>query len=280
MCGRYAATKRPDQLVEEFEIDVVGARPLAPDYNVAPTKAVYAVIARQPARPFGSEMAGALDLEASDQAPAASEPSYQAPAASEPSDQAIRELQVVRWGLIPSCAKDPAIGSRLINARVESVAEKPAFRRAFAARRCLVPADGYYEWYRPTQPGAKKQPFYITRSDGATLPMAGLYELWRNPDADPADPEAVRTTITLITTAASSQVSGIHDRMPVLIDRDHWTAWLDPTLNNASEVLDVLAELTPISLAAVPVSTAVNRTSNNGPSLIVPFVALDEPALF
>ena len=166
MCGRYAASRDPDDLVEEFEVDRPPERRLDPDYNVAPTKPVYAVLERVPR----------------DQPGAAAE----------------RLLAVVRWGLVPSWAKDPGIGSRLINARVETVAEKPAFRRAFARRRCLLPADGYYEWYTPEDPAAPrgkggrplKQPFFITSGDGSSLAMAGLYELWRDPSRDDGDPAA------------------------------------------------------------------------------------------
>src|SRR5512139_3295380 len=124
MCGRYASSRKPEDLVEEFEIEQPEVREtLAPDYNVAPTKEVYAVLERPPSK--------------------------------EKDRPAERQLRVVTWGLVPFWAKDPAIGNRLINARVETVAEKPAFRKAFASRRCLVPADGFYEWYTPEEPEAE-----------------------------------------------------------------------------------------------------------------------------
>ena len=142
MCGRYASSRRPEDLIEEFEVveNRVPA-PLQPDYNVAPTKEVYAVVERPPSGDKTGEKSG-----------------------DEPS-AAQRQLRVVRWGLVPSWAKDPAIGNRMINARMETVAEKPAFKRAFAKRRCLLPADGYFEWY-PTEEKTKagkprKQPFFI-----------------------------------------------------------------------------------------------------------------------
>ncbi|MGH3335727.1 MAG: SOS response-associated peptidase, partial [Nocardioides sp.] len=142
MCGRYASSRRPADLIEEFE--VVADRtpaPLEPDFNVAPTKEVYAVLERRPRPPDGSE-------------------------SREPPE---RQLRVLRWGLVPSWAKDPAIGNRMINARMETVAEKPAYRRAFASRRCLLPADGYFEWY-PTEELTKsgkprKQPYFIKPKD-------------------------------------------------------------------------------------------------------------------
>ena len=132
----------------------------------------------------------------------------------------------MRWGLVPSWAKDPSIGSRLINARMETVTEKPAFRRAFAKRRCLLPADGYYEWYGAER--GKKQPFYITRRDGRPLAMAGLYEFWRAPDADPEDRDAWLVTCTVLTTTAEDDVGRIHDRMPLMVPPDRWAEWLDP----------------------------------------------------
>ena len=160
MCGRYAASKNPADLVEEFEVVVAPDKELKPDYNVAPTKLVYAVLDRRPRDSTGSDGS---------------------------TGEVRRELAIVKWGLVPSWAKDPAIGNKMINARVETVSEKPSYRRAFAKRRCVLPADGYYEWYTPTD-GAKtasgkpvKQPFFIHQADGRSLAMAGLYELWRDP---------------------------------------------------------------------------------------------------
>jgi putative SOS response-associated peptidase YedK len=161
MCGRYASSRKPEDLVEEFEIvDDRVEKPLAPDFNVAPTKDVYAVVERPPSK--------------------------------ESDDPPERQLRVLRWGLVPSWAKDPSIGNRMINARMETVAEKPAFRRALAARRCLLPADGYYEWYateQKTKAGKPlKQPFFIHPEDGGVMAMAGLYEIWRDPTRDDDDP--------------------------------------------------------------------------------------------
>ena len=177
MCGRYASSRRPEDLVEEFEVEESRIpAPLEPDYNVAPTTEVYAVVARPPDK----------EKELPPQ----------------------RQLRVLRWGLVPSWAKDPAIGNRMINARMETVAEKPAFRRAFASRRCLLPADGYFEWY-PTEELTKagkprKQPFFIRPRDGGVLAMAGLYEIWRDPTKADDDPERFRWTCTVLTTEADS----------------------------------------------------------------------------
>ncbi|WP_415099219.1 SOS response-associated peptidase [Nocardioides sp.] len=191
MCGRYASSRSPDDLVEEFEISEsrIGEH-LEADYNVAPTKPVYAVVERPPRKD-----------------------------SPEPPQ---RQLRVLTWGLVPSWAKDASIGTRLINARMETVAEKPAFRRAFAARRCLLPADGYYEWYptaQLTKAGKpRKQPFFIRPIDHGVLAMAGLYEIWRDPDRSEDDPHRFRWTCTVLTTQAEDSLGQIHDRMPLMVE--------------------------------------------------------------
>ena len=248
MCGRYAAAKDPAALAEEFGVAAPPEEILGPDYNVAPTKRVYVVVDRD-----------------RDNSPE-------------------RALVVARWGLIPSWAKDPSIGSRLINARAETVAEKPAFRRAFAKRRCLVPADGYYEWYVPASPGATdapvgkagkpvKQPFFIHPADGSSLAMAGLYEWWRDPGRDEADPLAWRLTCTILTTDAADEVGRIHDRMPMTIAREDWAAWLDPA--TGAQASELLRPAGGPGLAAYPVSVAVNSVRNNSPELIIPLATED-----
>ncbi|MDO9458330.1 SOS response-associated peptidase [Nocardioides sp.] len=248
MCGRYASSRRPDDLVEEF--DVVETRvgtALEPDYNVAPTKDVYAVVERPPS---------ARDDEERD-----------------PDAEPHRQLRVLRWGLVPSWAKDPSIGSRMINARMETVAEKPAFRRAFASRRCLLPADGYFEWYETQELTAggkpRKQPFFIRPKDGGTLAMAGLYEIWRDPTRDEDDPQRFRWTCTVITTDAADDLGRIHDRMPLMVEPDRWGAWLDPRTARDS-LLDLLVPAAPGRLEAYPVSPAVGNVRNNGPELLEP----------
>lgn len=259
MCGRYASSRRPEDLIEEFE--VVASRvatPLLPDYNVAPTDEVYAVMERPP-RPEDTAAPTEAGPGSGDRGLA---------------DAPERQLRVVRWGLVPSWAKDPVIGSRMINARMETLAEKPAFKRALAARRCLLPADGYYEWY-PTQELTKsgkprKQPFFIRPADGGVLAMAGLYELWRDPAAAADDPNRWRWTATVITTAAEDALGRIHDRMPLLVDRDRWGQWLDPRINEPGDVLPLLQPAAPGQLSAYPVSAAVGNVRNNSPELIEP----------
>ncbi len=242
MCGRYASSRRPEDLVEEFEIDKVEVpEPLPADYNVAPTKQVYAVVERAPRD--GEE-----------------------PAAPE------RQLRTVRWGLVPFWAKDPSIGNKMINARMETVHEKPAYRRPFASRRCLLPADGYYEWY-PTEQRTRagkpvKQPFFIHPADGGVLAMAGLYEIWRDPTRDDDDPQRFLWTCTVITTTAEDSVGHIHDRMPLMVERDRWSAWLDPGRSGVEELTPLLVPAAPGRLEAYPVGTAVNNVRNNGAELL------------
>src|SRR3984885_12947334 len=198
MCGRYASARKRIELLEEFRVerDRV-SEPLEPDYNVAPTKRVYAVMTRDQ-RP--SESSSASSAASSDGAPDGA--NGRSGRAGPPG--VARELRVVRWGLVPFWAKDPKIGSRMINARAETVSSKPAFRHAFKRRRCLLPADGYYEWQ--SQPGAAKQPIYISRADGRSLALAGLYELWRDPAVGRDDEDAWLWTATVITTSAPDEL--------------------------------------------------------------------------
>ena len=182
---------------------------------------------------------------------------------------------------MPSWAKDPKIGSRLINARVETLTEKPSYKRAVAKRRCLLPADGYFEWYEPTDPKAPlaksgkplKQPFFIHPADGSVLAMAGLYEFWRNPELPRDDPSSWLWTVTVITTSASDDLGRIHDRMPMCVRPDQWDEWLDPQQQDGDEAVRLLTPATPGWLKADPVSRAVNSVRNNGPDLIEPVEA-------
>lgn len=250
MCGRYAASASPEELVEEFEVDEVHAGLGGADFNVAPTVAVPAVMERR----------------------------------SKTTAEITRRLTPLMWGLVPSWAKDRSIGSKLINARLETVAEKPAFRKAFSARRCLLPADGYYEWYTSEAATkvlgrtikAKKQPFFIHRADGGRLAMAGIYEIWRDPAKDRDDDSAWLRTCSVITTQATDAVGHLHDRMPMVIGRDSYDAWLDPELTDPQAALRLLAVTQPDALEAYPVSTEVNSVVNNGPSLVEPLGTDDE----
>jgi putative SOS response-associated peptidase YedK len=236
MCGRFVSARKRLELLEEFSVqrDRV-PQDLTPDYNVAPTKQIYTVTA---------------------------------------SKEGERELRTVRWGLVPFWAKAAnareagKVGARMINARAETIATKPAFRRPFAKRRCLLPADGYYEW-------KDKKPFYIFRTNGGITAMAGIYDLWRDPAVtDEADEHAFLWTASVITTEATDDVGLIHDRMPMIIEPDLWADWLDPdTGSQPGEISQLLAAMVPAmkgTMTSYPVSTAVNSVRNNGPELIEP----------
>jgi putative SOS response-associated peptidase YedK len=252
MCGRYASARKRQDLLEEFRIErdrVVDD--LEPDYNVAPTKPVYAVLTRGER----GSAAGAGERAGS----------------GGPAKDVARELRVVRWGLVPSWAKDPAIGSRMINARVETVDSKPSFRSAFTKRRCLLPADGFYEWIKVEQDGkARKQPYYIHRADDGELAFAGLYELWRDKSQPDDHPRAWLWTTVIITTTAPDEAGRIHDRMPMVIDPAQWGDWLDPANNDASRVHPLLLPAAASGLVSYPVVSDVNYVRNNGPGLIKP----------
>jgi putative SOS response-associated peptidase YedK len=246
VCGRYASARSRIELLEEFEVQRDRTdEPLQPDYNVAPTKSVYAVMTR---------------------APRSQEP---APNGQQEEPKPARELRIVRWGLVPYWAKDLSIGSRMINARAETVSEKPAFRNAFFRRRCLLPADGYYEWQQPPA-GTKgrKQPYFICRPDHGVLAFAGLYELWRDRSLPDDDPAAWLWTAAVITTSAPDELGEIHDRMPMVIDRESWVEWLDPENTGAADLRALLEPAAQHGLITYPVSLAVNSVRNNGPELV------------
>ncbi len=245
MCGRYATTRTASDLEDAFAARLAdGAAVPEPDWNVAPTKQAPLVVGRAPE------------------------------GADDPQAQPRRELLPATWGLVPSWAKDRSIGNRMINARSETVAEKPAYRRAFARRRAVVPVDGYYEWYAGQGPKGPKQPFYITaRGDGPAaardvLGLAGLYEFWRASESDPW-----LVTFTILTTSAEGDDGILHDRAPLLVEPEVRDAWLAPAERPAAELLDLLVPATPGRLDAWPVSTQVNNVRHNGPELVEPLPA-------
>jgi putative SOS response-associated peptidase YedK len=175
-----------------------------------------------------------------------------------------RQFALVRWGLIPSWVKDPRAFSLVINARGESVNEKPAFKNAMKYRRCLVPADGFYEWKRDA---ARNQPYFVRRTDRAPVAFAGLWENWMGPNGEEVE------TAAIVTTTASRTIAHIHDRMPVILPPDAFDFWLDPQVDAQSAV----AAIRPApddEIEACPVSSAVNRTANDAPNLMEP---LTEP---
>jgi putative SOS response-associated peptidase YedK len=253
MCGRYVLRTDPAALAGQLGVtgepvlERLAGEDGGPNYNVAPTDPVLAALERQP----------------------------RGAAPDAPAERLLRE---VRWGLVPSWAKDKSVGSRMFNARIESVTEKPAFKRAFMKRRCILPADGYYEWYKPEAPKAVKQPFFIHEASGGPLAFAGLYELWRDPAvADKEDPAAWLWSATILTTASVGGLHRIHDRMPVVVPAGHYDRWLDPAFGSgageADELLALLDAGRDLGLATYPVSTAVNSVRNNGPELVEPVEA-------
>ncbi|MFF1475144.1 SOS response-associated peptidase [Streptomyces mirabilis] len=242
MCGRYVSTRSPGDLVQLFQVtDWRAEEALAPNWNVAPTDNVWAVLERMP-----RDRTDATAVE--------------------------RELRPLRWGLVPSWAKDMKIGARMINARVETVHEKPAYRRAFAKHRCLLPADGFYEWEQAKDPDtgkARKQPYFIHPEDQQVMALAGLYEYWRNPEVtQDDDPAAWLTTCTIITTEATDTAGRVHPRMPLALTPDHYDSWLDPHHQDPDELRALLTQPADGHLDARPVSTAVNNVRNNGPQLL------------
>lgn len=241
MCGRYATTRGRDDLQHRFEIEDDNAdEALEPDYNVAPTRRSAIVLARPPREDPGAEP--------------------------------VRQLRNLQWGLVPSWAKDPKIGNKMINARAETVHEKPSFRRAFARRRGLLPIDGFYEWFETSKIGRSgrplKQPFFIRRADGDQLPLAVIYEFWKDPVKPEDAADRWLTTFTIITTTATDQVGHVHNRMPMSVPEDSWDAWLDPS-TPAETAISLMAP--PVhELEIYAVSTRVNNVRNNDPGLIEP----------
>lgn len=223
MCGRYAASRDVQEMLTLFDIAQTDAHSLPASYNIAPTQETYIV-----------------DLHEDE-----------------------RRLRVVRWGLVPAWSRDATGAARLINARSETVAEKPSFKAAYARRRCVVPMDGWYEWQ-----GAGKQPWYLSRVDGMAS-VAGIFEWWRQPNADPNDPLSVLHTMAVLTTSPSDDIAHVHDRMPVLIEGDALDAWLDPE-TPAAELQHLLRPAPVGTVQAWKVSRAVSQVRNNDPSLILP----------
>jgi putative SOS response-associated peptidase YedK len=246
MCGRYVSVRGDADLLAEFDA-VEGnstdagtaASTYEPDYNVAPTKPVRIVVNRR--RRDGAGQA---------------------------EGRPVRQLRIASWGLVPSWAKDRSIGARMINARAEGLAEARAFRRAYAARRCLIPADGWYEWRAGS--GAAKQPYYMTPSDGHVLAFAGLYEFW-------GQPGELLTTATIVTCAAEGQLAEVHDRMPLVLSRPAWTRWLDPAVADPADLLGAWDEARGEQLEIRPVGAKVGNYRNNGPELIEPVTPAVEP---
>lgn len=247
MCGRYASFRESQDLADAFDVEDMtdAAREVMASWNVAPTDGARIVVDRAP-RAEGD-------------------------ATDDGEQPAIRrEMHLARWGLVPPWAKDPSVGSRMFNARSESIAEKPAFKKAAATKRCLVLADGYYEWQKvPVEGQAKptKVPFYIHPTDGDPIAFAGLYAWWRDPTKAEDDPDRWLLSTTIVTAAARDGLEQIHDREPAMLTREIAQAWLDPSTTDLDAVLAMLAEPAP-ALSWYEVGTAVGNVRNNGPELI------------
>lgn len=233
MCGRFTSRTPSTDLAEWFDVDEVVAPDLGARYNVAPTDDTYAV----------AESGG------------------------------VRRLGTFRWGLVPFWAKDLKIGAKMINARAEGLLDSNAFRRSFQRRRCIIPADGFYEWERT---GAKrKQPWYITRPDGKPMAFAGLWDSWRPNKGRDARPERPSerddgrvVSCVIITGEPNDKVARLHDRMPVILERDVWDIWLDPDNDDVGSLTQLLVPSPSSQVELVPVSTLVNTVTNDGPELI------------
>lgn len=239
MCGRFVTASSPALLAERFDVDEVAIEgETEPSYNVAP-RAQVAVVRERGDR---------------------------------------RVMSRVRWGLVPSWAKDPSIGDRMINARAETLATKPAYKRSFAKKRCLVPADGFYEWRvvaPPTTPKGrpKKQPVFVHRRDGEPMAFAGLWDVWKAPagaEIEGLGDDGWLRSFVIVTTRANELLLPIHDRMPVLLPESAWASWLDPANTDLDSLASLLLPAPDDDLELWPVSTAVNKADNDSPELVKP----------
>ena len=231
MCGRFVASSTPDELAAYFGVDQV-AETLQdaepePNFNVAPTQDIHVVLEHEGAR----------------------------------------HLDAFFWGLVPSWAKDAKIGSRMINARAETLASKNAFKPSFASRRCLIPADGFYEWKKlDSSKKPKKQPYFVRRTDGAPFAFAGLWSVWRGPDKD----QPALRSATIVTTTPNTTMAEVHDRMPVIVPEADWATWLDRDNHDLDALSQLLVPAADESIELRPVSPEVNNVRNNGPHLLEP----------
>ena len=242
MCGRFVVASSPEILADRFRVDEVSLDDHAPDYNVTP-RAMVPIVRERPAR--------------------------------DDREQA-RVLSLVRWGLVPSWAKDPKLGDRLINARAETVATTTSYQAAFRKRRCIIPADAFYEWTSKDKltadekrDKAPRQPYLVHRRDGEPMAFAGLWEIWRDEAiADRDAPDAWLRTCTIITTRANDILAPIHDRMPVMLAEPTWDDWLDPANADVPALESLLVPAPDDWLEVYPVSTRVNKPDNNDATLI------------
>jgi putative SOS response-associated peptidase YedK len=236
VCGRATSTAPRDALARLLGVEEVEAPELPLSWNVAPTQPVYAVAT---------------------------------------TSSGTSKLRALRWGLVPNWAKSPTVGSSLINARAETLTDRPAYRSLITSRRALLPFTGFYEWRRP-QPGGPniKQPFYFHAADGAPLVFAGLWDVWCDAEGRPL------RSCTIITTAANNTMVPVHHRMPVLLPRGAWHEWLRPGPLDRARLNELLVPAPDDLLGVHPVGSGVNAARNDGPELLVPVALPDLPTLF
>lgn len=247
MCGRFVSASSPETIAEYFGAAFNGDT-LGDNFNVAPTNDVYGVVAEPATSPGGA-----------------------------PSSDSGVQLEVFQWGLIPSWAKDRKIGSKMINARAETLGEKPAFKGVFRKHRCIIPMDGFYEWQAATENSPldakgkpRKQPMYIHRIDGEPLAVAGLWARWKDPAIKEVDDvsDAWLHSATVVTTSANATMRPVHDRMPVILPRSVWAEWLDPEMHDTERLAGLLVPAADDILTMHPVSTDVNNVRNKGSHLV------------
>src|SRR5690625_466608 len=234
MCGRYASFRNAQALEDEFNIMRVidEARERPASWNIAPTLDIRVVLERMPRG----------------------------------QDTAItRQLRLAHWGLVPHWARDKKLGVKLINARSETLDEKPSFRSSVKTQRCIIPADGWYEWQ--TTVDGDKQPWYFQSPNNDVLAFAGLYSIWRDPTKSDDDPQRWLLSATIITEDAADEHGHVHPRQPVLLSPDLYDSWLDPRHTDSDEAMDLLRS-SSIRVESYPVASTVNRVSNDGPELI------------
>jgi putative SOS response-associated peptidase YedK len=226
VCGRATSTIPRDTLAELLDVDEVDAPELPASWNVAPTQPIYTAAT---------------------------------------SSTGVRRLRALRWGLVPNWAKDPRVGAKLINARSETLHQRPAFRSLVGAHRAIVPVSGFYEW-RQTGLGPEKvkQPFYFYRAGGGPLAFAGLWDIWFDAEGQPL------RSCTIITTTANETMAPVHNRMPVVLSPEDWDEWLRPGQLPVTRLNEMLVPAPPDLLVFHPVGRAVNKALNDGPELITP----------
>ena len=238
MCGRFVVASSPQLLTDRFDVQESTVEIVEPDYNIAPRRQVIVVRQREDTR----------------------------------------VLSQLRWGLVPSWAKSAAIGDRMINARAEGLATKPAYKRAFEKHRCLIPADGFYEWQVVSPPATPKgrptkQPVFVHRRDGEPMAFAGLWAAWKVPEGQGVEGvggDGWLRSCVIVTTAPNDLLAPVHNRMPVVLPESAWAKWLDPEGHDTTALAELLVPAANDVLELWPVSTAVNKADNNGPELVEP----------